>query len=174
MNSFKTLPFFFFFNLKKKKKISFPIIWTFWPWQRILQQKDLKDVCYWHELRKSNTLKWTGYVKLIVLLPKSILKQFGRLIGTLNSTKPAMEIGILFKEPTRLSNKSGINGKYVKRKGKKKKCIIKIQQWFNDDRAANKYGKLETVTLNRKRLALVTNSLYNGAIKLVIFPSWYS
>lgn len=31
-----------------------------------------------------------------------MLKELDRLSGTLNSTKPAMEMGILFKEPTRL------------------------------------------------------------------------
>lgn len=31
-----------------------------------------------------------------------MLKKLGRLRGTLNSIKPAIEIGILFKEPTRL------------------------------------------------------------------------
>jgi hypothetical protein len=37
-----------------------------------------------------------------LLLPNSILKRFDRLSGTLKATKPAMEIGILFKEPTKL------------------------------------------------------------------------
>lgn len=34
--------------------------------------------------------------------PKSMLNMFGTLSGTLNSMSPAIEMGTLFKEPTRL------------------------------------------------------------------------
>lgn len=38
----------------------------------------------------------------IVRLPNSMLKKLGTLRGTLNNINPAIDIGILFKEPTRL------------------------------------------------------------------------
>lgn len=38
----------------------------------------------------------------VVSLPNNILNRFGVLSGTLNTRIPAIDMGILFKEPTRL------------------------------------------------------------------------
>lgn len=74
---------------------------SFWPWQRILRQIDLEKTldCIRHQVHSKTTV----FVENDgVYLPNSMLKRFGELSGTLNSSIPAIEIGILFKDPTRL------------------------------------------------------------------------
>jgi len=39
-------------------------------------------------------------------LPKTMLQKFSTLTGTLNSKIPAIEMGILFREPTRLKKRT--------------------------------------------------------------------
>lgn len=46
----------------------------------------------------------------MLIVPNKMLNKFDMLRGTLNATMPAMEIGILFKEPTKLWNGNQISG----------------------------------------------------------------
>lgn len=62
-------------------------------------------------------------------LPKSMLNKFGRLRGTLKSTRPASDIGTLFNDPTKLPH----NRKKVITFNTRYKNPIKCCLWAEED-----------------------------------------
>lgn len=82
---------------------------TFLPLQRISQQKDLVRTCR-NVTSLGNMGKRTLLEKIYngrnKYLPKTMLQKFSMLTGTLNSKTPAIEMGILFREPMRLKRRT--------------------------------------------------------------------